>query len=123
MAPRVLLAEDDADIRAIATLALARGGFEVTAIEDGKGVVDVALDAKPDIVLLDWMMTEIDGPEACAALKAHPGTADVPVVFLTAKTDQAERDRGMALGAAGYVTKPFDPMALAQVVRSFLQGS
>lgn len=118
--PRLVLAEDDPDIRAIATFVLRRGGFEVTAVENGRDAVEVARQSPPDLIVLDWMMPELDGPAACAMLKADPATANVPVVYLTAKTERRELEAALALGAAGYVIKPFDPTALAESIRAFL---
>ncbi len=72
------------------------------------------------MILLDWMMPELDGPETCRQLKSDPGTAGIPVIFLTAKSQEAEIQRGLSLGAAGYVTKPFDALALGQQVKDIV---
>jgi CheY-like chemotaxis protein len=79
----------------------------------------VAAD-RPDVILLDWMMPELDGPETCRRLKANPETAAIPVIFLTAKSQEAEIQRGLSLGAAGYVTKPFDALTLGQHVKDLV---
>jgi two-component system, OmpR family, alkaline phosphatase synthesis response regulator PhoP len=117
---RALIAEDDRDIRLVARLALRRAGFDVTAVDDGEALLAVVRDERPDVILLDWMMPVLDGPETCARLKADPATAGIPVVFLTAKTQQAEVERGMALGAVGYIAKPFDALALGEQVRALI---
>lgn len=117
---RALIAEDDRDIRLVARLALRRAGFDVTAVDDGEALLAVVRDERPDVILLDWMMPVLDGPETCARLKADPATAGIPVVFLTAKTQQAEVERGLALGAVGYIAKPFDALTLGDQVRALI---
>jgi CheY-like chemotaxis protein len=116
----VLLAEDDPDIRLVARLALKKAGFRVTAVTNGEELLAQVAAERPDVVLLDWMMPEMDGAEACARLKADPATADVPVIFMTAKSQGFEVERGMALGARGYITKPFDALTLGDEVRQLL---
>lgn len=117
---RALIAEDDRDIRLVARLALRRAGFDVTAVDDGEALLAVVHDERPDVILLDWMMPVLDGPDTCARLKADPATAAIPVVFLTAKTQQAEVERVLALGAAGYIAKPFDALTLGDQVRALI---
>ncbi len=116
----VVLAEDDADIQLVARLALKRAGFAVKVVGNGQEALDAIKQQAPDVVLLDWMMPELDGPETCRRLKANPETAGIPVIFLTAKSQEAEIQRGLSLGAAGYVTKPFDALALGQQVRDIV---
>ena len=116
----VILAEDEPDIQLVARLALKRAGFVVQVVSNGAEVLAAAARARPDAILLDWMMPEIDGPETCRRLKADPATADVPVIFLTAKSQESEIQRGLALGAVGYITKPFDALALGAQVRELL---
>lgn len=115
---RVLLADDDPDIRLVARLALMRGGFDVTAVDSGLAVLEQVASVRPDVILLDWMMPGMDGTETCARLKADPATAAVPVVFLTARP--ADSSLAKALGAAGTIAKPFDPLALARQVADIL---
>lgn len=120
MTMRVLLADDDPDIRLVARLALKRAGFEVTAVESGLAAVEQAATARPDLILLDWMMPGMDGAETCARLKADPATAAIPVVFLTAKSAESSGADAAALGAAGTIGKPFDPLALGRQVLDIL---
>ncbi len=120
MTTRVLLADDEPDIQLIARLALKRAGFEVTAVTNGAEVLAKVGEVKPDAILLDWMMPEMDGFETCARLKANPETRDIPVVFVTAKAQESEIDRGLKLGAVGYITKPFDALSLGTQVMAFL---
>src|SRR5262245_23765894 len=116
----VILAEDDLDIQLVARLALKRAGFHVTVVGNGQEALEAAKKQPPDVILLDWMMPELDGLETCRQLKADPATASIPVIFLTAKSQEAEIQRGLSLGAAGYVTKPFDALALGQRVKDIV---
>ena len=120
MALSVILAEDDADIQLVARLALKRAGFDVRVVSNGAEAIAAARDRRPDVILLDWMMSVMDGPSACAALKADPDLAHVPVIFLTARSQESEIAQGLALGAIGYVTKPFDALTLGDKVRSLI---
>ena len=117
---KLLLVEDDPDIQLVARAALKRAGFTVTALPTGAAALQRVRIDRPDVILLDWMMPEMDGPEVCERLKRDPDTVDIPVIFLTACSQQAEIDRGLALGAVGYLTKPFDALALGTQVREML---
>jgi two-component system alkaline phosphatase synthesis response regulator PhoP len=117
----VVLAEDDPDIQLVARLSLKRAGFTVTVVSNGQEALDTIRRQPPDVVLLDWMMPELDGLETCRQLKADPETAMIPVVFLTAKSQEAEIQRGLSLGASGYVTKPFDALTLGQQLKDIVE--
>lgn len=116
----VILAEDDLDIQLVARLALKRAGFTVKVVGNGREALAAVKEQAPDVILLDWMMPELDGPETCRRLKADPETVAIPVIFLTAKSQEAEIQRGLSLGAAGYVTKPFDALALGQQIKDII---
>lgn len=116
----VILAEDDPDIQLVARLALKRAGFLVRVANNGAEAVAMVREQPPDAILLDWMMPEMDGLQACAILRADPATAHIPIIFLTAKTQDSEIQRGMSLGASGYVTKPFDALTLGDQVRAII---
>lgn len=116
----VVLAEDDPDIQLVARLALKRAGFVVTVVGNGQEALDAVHQSPPDVVLLDWMMPGLDGPETCRRLKADPATASIPIVFLTAKSQEAQIQLGLSLGAVGYVTKPFDALTLGQHVKDLV---
>jgi len=118
----VLLAEDDPDIQLVAKLALRRAGYRVTAVSNGREALAQLEVERPDIVLLDWMMPEMDGPATCASLRANPATAGIPIVFMTAKSQASEIERGLSLGAAGYIVKPFDAITLGDQLRQILAG-
>lgn len=120
MSLAVILAEDEPDIQLVARLALKRAGFEVRIVDNGAEAIAAAAERLPDVILLDWMMPTMDGPTACAKLKANPVTAGVPVIFLTARSQESEILKGLALGAAGYITKPFDALTLGDQVRALI---
>ena len=110
---RILHVEDEADIRTIAKLTLeAIGGFEVESCESGADAVACAEAFKADLILLDVMMPGMDGPITLAELRKLPGTANTPVIFMTAKAQPHEIARFLELGTVDVVTKPFDPQAL-----------
>jgi DNA-binding response OmpR family regulator len=123
MSLSVVLAEDDPDIQLVARLALQRAGFDVRVVGSGLAALDAVRERPPDVVLLDWMMPGLDGPETCRQLKAAATTAAIPVIFLTAKSQESEIQRGLSLGAIGYVTKPFDALTLGQQVKDLLSES
>jgi CheY-like chemotaxis protein len=121
---KVLIVDDEDDIRQVARLALSRvGGMDVVDTGRSEDAVGIAAREKPDAILLDVMMPGRDGPATLAALRADGRTAAIPVVFLTAKAMPAEIQRLQALGAAGVLTKPFDPMTLAAAFRAALGTS
>ena len=118
---KVLIVDDEPDIRRIAKLGLSRvGGMEVVEAANGAEALVRAKADKPDAVLLDVMMPGLDGPSTLARLREDPATSGIPVVFLTAKAIAAELERLKVLGAAGVLTKPFDPMTLARELRALL---
>ena len=116
---RVLLAEDDPDIQRVVRLAL-RDDFEVTVANNDREALARVAETRPHLILLDWMMPELNGPETCAHLKSDPETRDIPIAFLTARSQEAEISRGLALGAIGYLTKPFDAHTLSARIRQLL---
>ncbi|HSB60629.1 MAG TPA: response regulator [Vicinamibacteria bacterium] len=121
---KILIIDDEADIRRIANLALGRvGAMDVLEAPSGAEGIRKAREARPDAILLDVMMPELDGPSTLAALQDHPETAAIPVIFLTAKAMLSELERLRGLGAAGVLTKPFDPLSLASQVRATLRES
>jgi len=121
---RILYVDDDSDIREVALMALELdGGLEVRACASGADALVEAPIFKPALILLDVMMPQMDGPTTLAGLRADPRTADIAVVFITARTQTAEVERLKTLGALGVIPKPFDPMTLADQARAFLAGA
>ena len=116
----VLLVEDEPDIRLIARAALARAGFEVVPASNGVEALAAVAGSRPDLIVMDCMMPELDGLEACAQLKSDEATRDIPVIFLTARADAAVQARCMALGALGCIAKPFNPLQLGDQIKALL---
>lgn len=108
----VLVADDDADIRELVALLLARAGYRVETASDGLEAFARAVELGPDLVVIDVSMPGADGFETSRRLRADPRTAHVPVVFLTARTRDEDVLTGYARGGDGYVTKPFEPQEL-----------
>ncbi len=118
---RVLVIDDEPDIRAVCRLSLERvGGWSVLEADSGAAGLELAAREHPDAILLDVMRPGMDGTETIGQLKRSPSTLDIPVLFLTAKLQPAERERYAQLGAAGVLQKPFDPMALHDEVAKAL---
>lgn len=118
---RILYIDDEPDIREVAQMALElEPDFEVRTCASGAEGIAQARAWQPDLVLLDVMMPEMDGPQVLESLRQDPATASIPVVFITARTQAQEIAMLEALGALGVLAKPFDPMALGGQARAFL---
>ncbi|GAA3956568.1 response regulator [Allohahella marinimesophila] len=115
---KVLHVEDDPSIRTIARLAIeVVGGLTLLSCEDGRSALVQVEEFSPDLILLDVMLPDMDGPAILKALQAQMDLAQTPVLFMTAKVHKTELNRFQALGAFGVIPKPFDPMTLAQTLR------
>jgi CheY-like chemotaxis protein len=114
---RVLVVDDDEVIRQLITLNLELEGFEVYEAVDGADALRKVAEVRPTVVTLDVMMPNLDGWDAAARLRSDPQTADVKVVLLSARAQEADVRRGTRLGVDAYLTKPFDPDDLVEVVR------
>jgi two-component system OmpR family response regulator len=116
----ILYVEDDLDIQAVAQIALEIvGGLSLKTCSSGAEALATAnAGFVPDLLLLDVMMPNMDGPTTLAELRKLPGTANTPVIFMTAKVQSAELDFYTSLGAIGVIAKPFDPMELSSQVRA-----
>jgi CheY-like chemotaxis protein len=118
---KVMVVEDDPDIRKVILMAFRFQGItDVVTAGSGEECLALVEGQMPDVILMDVMMPRMDGYETCRRLKANPETKSVPVVFLTAKAQQYERQQGMQAGASGYLIKPFDPMTLCDQIRAIL---
>jgi CheY-like chemotaxis protein len=118
---KILLIDDEDDIREVAALTLEiMGSFEVFSAANGFLAVEIASAVQPDVVLLDVMMPDIDGPTTLALLRETSATRHIPVIFMTAKVRASDRRRLSSLGASGIISKPFDPMTLADEVNRIL---
>jgi DNA-binding response OmpR family regulator len=119
-AQRILICDDDPVILRLLQVNLELEGYEVLLAHDGEEAYEVAVKEGPDLVILDIMMPRMDGYQAVEALKENQTTAPIPVVFLSAKAQQSDIDRGMRHGVADYLTKPFDPSELLEVVQRLI---
>ena len=118
---KILMIDDEDDIRTVAQMSLQTvGGFQVVLAANGEEGVEICKKEKPDLILLDVMMPGLDGPGTLKRLKENPESAHIPVVFLTAKAQQMELNELKTMGAAGVLTKPFDPMKLPDLLREYL---
>jgi CheY-like chemotaxis protein len=112
---RVLVIDDDDDIRMLVRLSLQRvGGLEVIEAANGREGLALARAERPDAILLDVMMPEMDGPTTVSELRRVPETADIPVILLTAKVQARDHERFAELPIQGTIPKPFDPLTLAR---------
>lgn len=114
--PRVLIVDDDAGIRLVCAASLSLDGCEVIEASNGQEGLELALTAAPDLVLVDICMPVLDGFGLAAALRGNERTSGLPVVFLTGEVDGHAKARAHALGAHGFLSKPFDPSVVASFV-------
>ncbi len=119
---RVLVVDDDDVIRQLITVNLELEGFEVATAVDGQDCLDKVKEVDPAVVTLDIMMPRMDGFQARQALLESEATAGIPVIFLSARAQQADIERGQEAGVAEYVVKPFDPMELVKIIEQILEG-
>lgn len=118
---RVLLVEDDAALAELVAWHLTRQDLEVEQTADGDEALLMARENPPDVVLLDWMIEGTSGIEVCRRLRRSPGTANLPIIMLTARGEEEDRVRGLETGADDYVTKPFSPRELVARVTAVLR--
>jgi len=120
-ARRVLIVEDEPDIRDLLVFHLERDGYQVAKARNGTDALRQAQASPPDLVLLDLMLPEMDGLEVCRRLRQNPVTQGIPIVMLTARGDEVDRVLGLEMGADDYVVKPFSPRELVARVRAVLR--
>jgi DNA-binding response OmpR family regulator len=118
--PLILVAEDERDIRDLIVFTLQISGFNVVEVPNGEEAVKKATEIKPDLILMDVRMPKMTGYDACKVLKKQEITKDIPVVFLSAKGQEAEINAGLEMGAVEYFLKPFAPDELAARVNKIL---
>jgi CheY-like chemotaxis protein len=117
---RILICDDDPVILRLLQVNLELEGFEVLLGHNGEEAVEIAQTEHPDLIILDIMMPRMDGYQACEKLKNLDDTKDIPVVFLSAKAQQSDIEKGKSYGVADYITKPFDPNDLIDVLDRLL---
>lgn len=117
---KVLVADDEHNIRHILDFSLHAEGFDVLSALSGEDAFNMAVNESPDLVILDVMMPGQGGIETCRKLKKDQRTSGIPVVLLTAKSRSCDREAGLAAGADKYVTKPFSPQKVIEIVQDIL---
>jgi two-component system alkaline phosphatase synthesis response regulator PhoP len=117
---KILVAEDEKDIRELVSFTLRYAGYDVWTADDGIEAVEIAQEIIPDLILLDVRMPKMTGYEACEAMKQIDTLKDIPVVFLSAKGQETEIQQGLASGAIAYILKPFAPAELTLRVEELL---
>jgi DNA-binding response OmpR family regulator len=121
MAKKILIIEDEKDIQDLLQHYLKREGYEVQGVEDGDAGLRKLAREKFDLILLDLMLPEMDGLEICRRLRSQLPTAEIPVIMITAKAEEADRIVGLEIGADDYITKPFSPREVVARVKALLR--
>ena len=121
MKPHVLIVEDEAALVELLRYNLAQSGFRVGVAGDGEEALRSVQEDVPDLILLDWMLPLMSGIEVCRQLRRQTGTANVPIIMLTARGEEGDRIRGLDAGADDYVSKPFSPTELVARIRAVLR--
>ena len=120
-APQVLLVEDEPAQREVLAYNLAAEGFDVTQASNGEEALLLVAEAPPDLILLDWMMPLVSGLEVCRRLKMRPETRGIPIIMLSARSEEVDRVRGLETGADDYVIKPYSLVELMARLRAHLR--
>ena len=118
---KVVVIDDEPFILMMIEDKLKSAGIHVVTLRSSVPAVEVIRKEKPGLVILDWMMPEISGIEVCRSLKQDPETSDIPIFMLTAKGQDADEQLGLRCGVARYITKPFSPKALLEMVQEVLR--
>ncbi len=121
MKPTVMIVEDEASLVTMLRYNLEKEGYAVTEASDGEEAVTVADETPPDAVILDWMLPRMSGIEVCRQLRRKPETRHVPIIMLTARSEETDKVRGLNVGADDYMTKPFSMPELVARVRALLR--
>ena len=120
MPKKILVVDDTRLILNLTTMSLVKAGFEVVTAANGQEALERVRTEHPDLIILDIMMPIMDGFEACRRLKEDKDTCAIPVIFLTAKGQEADRSKGLDVGAVDFITKPFSPRRLVEKVSQYL---
>ena len=119
--PMVLVVEDEPSQREVLSYNLKAEGYQLLTAEAGDEALTLAREEEPDLILLDWMLPEVSGIEVCRQLKAKPSTARIPVIMLSARSEEVDRVRGLETGADDYMVKPYSVLELMARVRTQLR--
>jgi two-component system phosphate regulon response regulator PhoB len=123
MTTTILVVEDEEDLTTLLRYNLEAEGYRVLAAGGGEAAIELLQERPPDLVLLDWMLPEISGIELCRRLRARPETARIPIIMVTARGEEEERIRGLAVGADDYIVKPFSIPELLARIQALLRRS
>ena len=118
--PGILIVDDEPTLVLALELLMKKEGYETHAVSDGEKALEVAEWLRPDLILLDVMMPKVDGFEVCQRIRANPALSGVSIIMLTAKGREVEREKGLALGADLYITKPFSTREVVRKVKEVL---
>jgi len=118
---RVLVVEDEKDIADLITHTLLREGYQVVTVDDGEDALSLIRQDRYDLILLDLMLPGLQGTDICRMVRENPGTSSIPIIMLTARTEEMDRVLGLELGADDYVTKPFSPRELLARIKAVLR--
>ncbi|MFP4647977.1 MAG: response regulator transcription factor [Halorhodospira sp.] len=122
MSQEILIVDDETNIVLSLEFLMKQAGYRVRTAEDGEQALQALEEQLPDLVLLDVMMPRKDGFEVCQQIRQNPDWADLPVIMLTAKGRDVEREKGLAMGADDYITKPFSTQEVVETVQSILNS-
>ncbi|MEZ4569988.1 MAG: response regulator [Thermomicrobiales bacterium] len=114
------MVDDSASVRKLVELTLRRSGFSVISAVSGVAALATLAETRPDLILLDVMLVSLDGFQLCRAIRNHPDYADTPIIILSGRESEADRQTGLNAGVDAYLTKPFKPNELTEVVQSLL---
>jgi twitching motility two-component system response regulator PilG len=120
---KILVVEDEESLLKLESILLSSKGYSVTGVMDGKAALEEIKKNRPDLVLLDVMLPEMDGFEVCRRIKEESATAGIPVVMLTAKKSNQDIERGRQVGADAYITKPFKSTRVIEVIQGLIPRS
>jgi len=118
----ILVVDDDPNIATLVAFKLEKAGYEVVKVADGEAALEALRSHRPDLVVMDVMMPKLDGCSATRRMRKMPEGEGVPIILLSAKGQDEDRDFGLAAGANDYMTKPFTPAELVERVRQYLDG-
>jgi two-component system alkaline phosphatase synthesis response regulator PhoP len=121
VATKVLIIEDHRDVVELVRHYLEKESYSLESAEDGVSGIEKALNYKPDLIILDLMLPELDGLEVCKELKSNPKTSSIPIIMLTAKGEESDKVVGLELGADDYLVKPFSPKELVARIKALLR--
>lgn len=118
---KVLIIDDESSIREMIAIALEMAGYEYLEAENSRAAYEIIIDSRPDLILVDWMMPDGSGIELTRRLKKDTLTAEIPIIMLTAKSEESNKIQGLEMGADDYITKPFSPRELVARLKAVLR--